>query len=80
MKDLLSYILESIVEGEFTISEEDQDGFIVYKISAPEDQIGRIIGKNGKTINAIKNILKVRAVREEKKIDIQIDEGNSIVA
>lgn len=74
MKDLLSYMLDSIIEGEYTIAEEDQDGFVVYKISAPQDQIGRIIGKNGKTINAMKNILKVRAVKENKKIDIQVAE------
>ncbi len=74
MQNLLTYMLDSIIEGEYTVTEEDQDGFIVYKISAPEDQIGRVIGKNGKTINALKNILKVRAVKENKKIDIQITE------
>lgn len=74
MQELLTYMLDSIIEGEYTVVEEDQDGFIVYKITAPADQIGRVIGKNGKTINALKNILKVRAVKEDKKIDIQIAE------
>ena len=74
MKDLLSYMLDSIIEGEYSVSEEDDNGFIVYRITAPQDQIGRIIGKNGKTINALKNILKIRAVKENKKIDIQISE------
>jgi predicted RNA-binding protein YlqC (UPF0109 family) len=74
MQDLLTYILDSIIEGEYTITEEEDNGFIVYKINAPQDQIGRIIGKNGKTIHAIKTLLKVRAVRENIKIDIQISE------
>lgn len=74
MQELLTYMLDAIIEGEYTVTEEDQDGFIVYKISAPEDQIGRVIGKNGKTINALKNILKIKAVKENKKIDIQIAE------
>jgi uncharacterized protein len=74
MNDLLKYILDSIIEGEYSISEEEDNGFVIYKINAPEDQIGRIIGKNGKTINAIKNILKVRAVRENVRVDIQIAE------
>lgn len=74
MEELLEYMLDNIIEGEYTITAEDQDGFIVYKITAPQDQIGRVIGKGGKTINALKNILKIRAVREEKKIDIQISE------
>lgn len=74
MSNLLKYILDNIIEGEYTVSEEEDNGFVVYKISAPQDQIGRVIGKNGKTINAIKNILKIRAVRENLKIDIQIAE------
>lgn len=67
-------MLEAIVEGEFSVAEEETDGFIVFKITAPQDQIGRIIGKNGKTINALKNILKVKAVKENVKVDIQIAE------
>lgn len=74
MQNLLTYMLEAIIEGEFTVTADETDGFIVYKISAPQDQIGRIIGKNGKTINAMKNILKVKAVKENVKVDIQIDE------
>lgn len=74
MQELLQYMLEAIVEGDFSIAEEETDGFVVYKVSAPQDQIGRIIGKNGKTINALKNILKVKAVKENLKVDIQIAE------
>jgi len=74
MKDLLNYILENIVEGKFSVEEEDQDGFIIYKVTVPADEIGKIIGKGGKTINALKNILKIRAIKENKKIDIQIAE------
>lgn len=76
MKNTLEYILQSIVEGDFTVTEEDADGFTVFKISAPVDQIGRVIGKQGKTINAIKQILKIQAIREDKRIDIQIAEAN----
>lgn len=74
MQDLLQYILDEIIEGEYSVSESDDNGFVVYSIKAPTDQIGRVIGKNGKTINAIKTLLKVRAVKENKKIDIQIAE------
>lgn len=74
MQDLLQYMLDEIIEGEYTITENDDNGFVVYSIKAPTDQIGRVIGKNGKTINAMKTLLKVRAVKEGKKIDIQIAE------
>lgn len=74
MQDLLQFILDDIIEGEYTVTETDDNGFIIYSVKAPADQIGRVIGKNGKTINALKTLLKVRAVKEGKKIDIQIAE------
>lgn len=77
MEQLLTFILDQIIEGEYTVTEENQDGFIVYHIHAPQDQIGRVIGKGGKTINAIKTLLKVRAVKENLKVDIQIAEDTA---
>lgn len=68
-------MLKNILEGEFTVTEEDENGFIVYKVTAKQDEIGKIIGKGGKTINALKNILKIRAIKEDKKIDIQVVEA-----
>lgn len=75
MQELLEYMLKNILEGEFTVTEEDENGFIVYKVTASQDEIGKIIGKGGKTINALKNILKIRAIKEDKKIDIQVVEA-----
>lgn len=75
MKDLLEYILQNIIdEKSITVEENDQDGFVTLKIIAPKESMGRIIGKGGKTVNAIKNILKIRAIKEGKKVDIQVVE------
>ena len=75
MQDLLTYMLNNIVEGPVEVAEENDNGFIVYKVSAPKDQVGMIIGKGGKTINALKNILKIRAIRDQVRVDIQIEES-----
>lgn len=77
MKDALEHILKNIVEGEFTVTEVDENGFTIFKISAPQDQIGRIIGKQGKTINAIKQVLKIQAIKEDRRIDIEVAESAS---
>lgn len=74
MKQALEYMLDHVIEGEYELAEEDRDGFIVYTIKAPTDQIGRVIGKNGKTINAMKNILKIKAVKDNVKVDLEISE------
>ena len=73
MKELLEYILTNILEDEnVKVEEVDENGILVLKIYAPQEQIGRSIGKGGKTINALKNILKIKAIKEDKKIDVQI--------
>ncbi len=75
MQELLTYMLKNMIKGPVEITEENQEGFIVYKVSVPQDQIGMVIGKGGKTINALKNILKIRAIKEDVRIDIQIQEA-----
>lgn len=75
MKDLLFYMLQNILEtDDFSVEEKDDNGFVVYTVSLPPNEIGKIIGKGGKTINSLKNILKIRAIKENKKIDIQVAE------
>lgn len=74
MQDLLTYMLNNIVEGPVEVTEENSDGFIIYKVTVPQDQVGMVIGKGGKTINALKNILKIRAIRDNVRVDIQISE------
>lgn len=75
MQELLTYMLNNIIDGPVEVTEENSEGFIIYKVSVPQDQIGMVIGKGGKTINALKNILKIRAIKEDVRIDIQIQES-----
>ena len=67
-------MLNNIVEGPCEISEENNEGFVVYHVKIPQDQVGMVIGKGGKTINALKNILKIRAIRDNVRVDIQVEE------
>ena len=74
MKQLLTYILANIVEDPDTISiEEEMNGEeVVLKVSIPEEERGRVIGKNGTNIKAIRNIIGIIARRENKKVYIKI--------
>ena len=75
MQDLVSNMIENIVDGPIEVSESDDNGFKVFHVRVPKDQVGIVIGKGGKTINALKNILKIRAIKEGVRVDIQVEEA-----
>lgn len=78
MKELLEYMLKNILsdEDKYRVEEEETDGSIVLKIYTPTDTIGKVIGKGGKTINSLKNILKIKAIKEQVRVDIEVLEGD----
>lgn len=76
MKDALTYIINSIVEkGEAVeIREEDQDGVLNFIITVAKEDMGRVIGKSGKVIKSIRNVMKIPAIKGNKKIYISLSE------
>ncbi len=77
MKDVLSQIIKSIVDKpeEASVSEEEQDGVVNFTISVAKDDMGKIIGKNGKVIRAVRNVMKIPAIKNNKKIFISLLEN-----
>lgn len=80
MKDLLEHIVKSIVNNpeEVVIEEKesvDFPGLIILSISVAEDDKGVVIGRKGRTINAIRDIMTIHAIRTDKRIRVLLDEG-----
>ncbi|TYO96072.1 RNA-binding protein with KH domain [Geothermobacter ehrlichii] len=77
MKELIEFIAKSLVENPeaITISEEEgEDGTILIKLAAAQDDMGRIIGKQGRTAKAMRTLLNAKATRENKRASLQIME------
>lgn len=76
MEQLLSYILSKIVTDPDTIKitkEIDEvTNELIFNISIPEEERGIIIGKQGKNIQAIRNIISIIARREGQRVRIKI--------
>lgn len=76
MKKLLEYILEQMFSNkDIAVSESEEEGSVVLTIHAPQEEIGKIIGKGGKVINSIKQIIKIQAIKENKRVEINVEEN-----
>ncbi len=77
MKDLLLYILQAIVDNKDAISIEettDETGLTTFKVTVDESDMGKVIGKAGKVINAIRQVVKIKAIKEGKRVNISLGE------
>ncbi len=80
MKELLEHIVKSIVNNpEAVVIEEkesvDFPGLNILSIQVAEEDKGVVIGRKGRTINAIRDIMTIHAIRTDKRIRVLLDEG-----
>ncbi|EKD62649.1 MAG: hypothetical protein ACD_52C00102G0006 [uncultured bacterium] len=74
MKDLLSFIVQNITNShDFAIEETVDNSKYSYIIKVKPEIFGVVIGKEGRTIKAIRAIAKVRAVVESKSVNVEVD-------
>lgn len=66
MKNLLEYILIHLVDHPEDIQVEviEDDRVTTYLLHVHPDDMGKVIGKKGSVINSIRNIAKIRALKE----------------
>lgn len=78
MKDLLTAIAKGLVENKDAVSvkvdeQPNDEGAIVYHLSVAPDDMGRVIGKQGRIAKAIRTVMRAAAVRSGEKVMIEID-------
>ena len=76
MKDTLLNIVSAIVDNpdKVEIKEEEVEGVTNFIITVAPEDMGKIIGKGGKVIRAIRSVMKIPAIKQEKRIYITLAE------
>ncbi|MPZ23783.1 MAG: KH domain-containing protein [Dehalococcoidia bacterium] len=74
MKELVEYLARSLVEhpDDVEVSERASGYHRVYHLKVNEEDMGRVIGKQGRIANAIRTLLKVAATREGQRVSLEI--------
>lgn len=77
MKELLTVVASGLVENPdevtVTVDEPNEEGVIVYHLHVAENDMGRVIGKQGRIAKAIRTVMRAVAIRTNQKIMVEID-------
>ena len=75
MKELVEYMAKSLVDdpGKVRVQETGYSNSVVLKLHVAPEDIGRVIGRGGRVANAMRTVLRVAAVREGKRVTLDID-------
>ena len=75
MQELLLAVAKGLVDDKdavcVTVDEANEEGVIVYHLTVAEDDMGRVIGKQGRIAKAIRVVMRAAAVREGETASAQ---------
>ena len=74
MKDLVSSIAKALVDqpDEVHITETLGETVAILEVRVSKDDVGKIIGKEGRIANAIRTVVKAAAAKQNKKVTVEI--------
>jgi predicted RNA-binding protein YlqC (UPF0109 family) len=75
MKELLEYLARQLVDepGEVGVEQfEEDDGTLVLELSVADEDYGKVIGRGGRTANALRLVVKAAAVKENRRVLVDI--------
>ena len=77
MVELVEFLVKKLVDDEDAVKvseEENENGEIIIHVSVNENDMGKVIGKNGKIASAIRTFVKSVSSRSHKKVFVKFGE------
>lgn len=75
MEDLLAYLARAIVDEPDQVvvdSFEEDDGTVVLELQVAEDDAGKVIGRGGRTVAALRTVVKAASVKEGRRVLVDV--------
>jgi len=73
MKKTIEYIVSSILNTEnVKVDETEEDGITNFTVHVDKDNMGKIIGKEGKVIRSIRTVMRIPAIKQEKRVNVNL--------
>jgi predicted RNA-binding protein YlqC (UPF0109 family) len=77
VRELLEYLVQALVDKpeEVRVEEfEEDDGTLVFELSVDDEDYGRVIGRGGRTAQALRTVVKAAAVKDNRRVLLDIVE------
>ena len=77
MRELLVYLVRQLVDEPDRVEVEEfeeDDGTLVLELSVGDDDYGKVIGRGGRTAQALRTIVKAAAVKDNRRVLVDIVE------
>ena len=76
MKELIEYVVKTLVDhpDDLRITEIEGERTIVFELRCHPEDVGKVIGKSGKTVGAIRTLLSTVAARQNKRAMLEVVE------
>jgi predicted RNA-binding protein YlqC (UPF0109 family) len=74
MADVVEYLAKALVDNpdEVRVTETEDRGRITVRLDVAEDDFGKVIGKGGRIATALRSMVKVAAVKEDVRANLEI--------
>ena len=74
MKELVEYIAKSLVDNpdKVRVTEVQGSSATILELSVAEGDMGRVIGKSGRVVSAIRTLVQVAAAKQGKRVSLEI--------
>ena len=74
MKDLVEVIAKALVDNpdEVVVTEEDTEKALIVSLKVADDDMGKVIGKQGRIAKSIRSVVKAAASKDDKKVIVDI--------
>ena len=75
MDDLLAYLARALVDHPDQVSVDsfdEEDGSLVLELHVAEDDVGKVIGRNGRTINALRTVVRASSARLGRRVLVDV--------
>ena len=75
MEDLLAYLARGLVDDPDEVvvdSFEEEDGTIVLELTVADGDAGKVIGRGGRTIAALRTVVRASSVRENRRVLVDV--------